>query len=126
VAELALVSAPDLLWRVERTEPALAFSHVDVIDASSSSGNRFDVPGAGTLYASTSPAGAFAETLSRFRPRASLIEKMRASPASRTLTNTHRQAALIRPGSGCGDCGRSRWSIRCRSSTSTIPTPTPI
>lgn len=78
MVDLALVDAPALTWRVERTKPALAFSQVDVIDASGSSGNRFDVPGAGILYTATKPAGAFAETLARFRPKASLLEKMRA------------------------------------------------
>lgn len=78
VAELRLVAAPDRSWRVERAEAQLAFSQISVIDAAASSGNRFDVPGAGVLYTATSPAGAFAETLSRFRPSASLIEKMHA------------------------------------------------
>ncbi len=41
-----------------------------------SGGNRFDVPGGRVLYAATKPKGAFAETLARFRPTAS----MRAIP----------------------------------------------
>lgn len=35
-------------------------------------GNRFDVPGGGVLYAATVPEGAFAETVSRLRPTASM------------------------------------------------------
>lgn len=80
MADLALVAGPALTWRVERTRPVLAFSQVDVIDASGSSGNRFDVPGAGILYTATTPEGAFAETLARFRPKASLLQKMRNVP----------------------------------------------
>ncbi len=34
----------------------------------SHAGNRFDVPGAGVLYAATKPAACFGETLARFRP----------------------------------------------------------
>lgn len=80
VADLALVAGPALTWRVERTKPVLAFSQVDVIDALGASGNRFDVPGAGILYTATTPEGAFAESLARFRPKASLLEKIRNVP----------------------------------------------
>lgn len=77
MAELALIDAPSVTWRVERATSALRFSRIDVIDASGSTGNRFDVPGAGILYTATTKTGAFAETLARFRPTSSLIEKMR-------------------------------------------------
>lgn len=77
MAELALVDAPAVTWRVERATSDLRFSRIDVIDASGSTGNRFDVPGAGILYTATTKGGAFAETLARFRPTTGLIEKMR-------------------------------------------------
>lgn len=50
---------------------------LDAADARNrSSGNRFDVPGGGVLYAATQAQGAFAETLARYRPSAA----MRALP----------------------------------------------
>lgn len=74
---LALVEAPGLLWRVERASPPLRFAHINAVDvALPSIGNRFDVLGAGVLYAATTQEGAFAETLAGFRPAASLIAKM--------------------------------------------------
>jgi hypothetical protein len=73
-AELALIAAPPVLWRVERAEPALRFSQLNLVDAANDrAGNRFDVPGAGVLYGATDPAGGFAETLAGYRPRASMI-----------------------------------------------------
>jgi hypothetical protein len=78
-AELALAEAPALMWRVERAKPPLRFSRIDPVDAMNDrAGNRFDVPGAGVLYASTTPQGAFAETLGGFRPSASLIARLAA------------------------------------------------
>jgi hypothetical protein len=76
--DLALIEAPGLLWRVERTSPPLRFSHINAVDAALPNvGNRFDVLGAGVLYAATQQEGAFAETLAGFRPGASLIAKMK-------------------------------------------------
>ena len=58
VADLHLVDAPDVTWRVERTSPPLVFSKISPIDAAGRAGNRFDVPGAGVLYTATEPVGA--------------------------------------------------------------------
>ncbi|NRD09200.1 RES family NAD+ phosphorylase [Rathayibacter agropyri] len=58
-----------MLWRVGRASDPARFATVDPIDASTSTaGNRFDVPGGAVLYAATEPSGAYAETISRFRP----------------------------------------------------------
>jgi RES domain. len=79
-AELTLVDPPAALWRVEWKNPPLRYSHISPVDASlDAAGNRFDVPGAGVLYAATDPEGAFAETTAHFRPKASLIAKMQAA-----------------------------------------------
>jgi hypothetical protein len=73
--ELALVFAPTPLWRVERISPALRFSLLNPVDAMNGrAGNRFDIPGAGVLYGTTTAEGGFAETLAGFRPRASMVE----------------------------------------------------
>ena len=80
VADLHLVDAPDVTWRVERTGPPLVFSKISPIDAAGGAGNRFDVPGAGVLYTATEPGGALAETLARFRPSADLLLQMNEHP----------------------------------------------
>lgn len=73
-AELALLTAPSPLWRVERIDPALRFSQLNPVDVMNArAGNRFDIPGAGVLYGATAPEGGFAETLAGFRPKASMI-----------------------------------------------------
>lgn len=73
-AELALVTAPPVLWRVERAEPALRFSQLNLVDAANDrAGNRFDIPGASVLYGATDATGGFAETLAGYRPRASMM-----------------------------------------------------
>lgn len=67
------VTCPPQLWRVGRSADPLHFSHIDPIDATlPRSGNRFDVPGGGVLYAATTQEGAFAETLARYRPTATM------------------------------------------------------
>src|SRR3990170_1821236 len=77
---LALVDVPKRIWRVERVDRPLRFSKINAVDAARlRSGNRFDVPGAGVLYAATRPEGAFAETLAPFRPAASLLAKLAAA-----------------------------------------------
>jgi hypothetical protein len=56
-AELALVAAPPVLWRVARAELALRFSQLNLVDAANDrGGNRFDVPGASVLYGAIDPA----------------------------------------------------------------------
>lgn len=79
-AELRLVDAPETLWRVELASRSLDFAHINAVDAAGAGGNRFDVPGAGVLYAATAPAGSFAETLARFRPSTDLLLKMKDLP----------------------------------------------
>ena len=78
-AEPALVTLPSLVYRVERTAPALAFSRINAVDAAlDRAGNRFDVAGAGVLYTASEPRGAFAETLAAFRPSAGLRARLAA------------------------------------------------
>ena len=77
----ALVPAPPLTWRVEYLSPSLLFSRINAVDARLESGNRFDIAGAGVLYAATEPVGAFAETLASFRPSSSLLAKLATFPA---------------------------------------------
>ncbi|WP_203585882.1 RES family NAD+ phosphorylase [Subtercola lobariae] len=80
VAEPQSVTCPSTLWRVGRSPVPLHFSSITPIDAArQSAGNRFDVPGGGVLYAASSPSGAFAETLARFRP----TTRMRSLPIER-------------------------------------------
>jgi hypothetical protein len=75
--EPAVATCPTELWRVGRSSEPLRFSRIEAEDAATSSGgNRFDVPGGEVLYTATDASGAFAETISRFRPTAS----MRALP----------------------------------------------
>ena len=77
---LALAEPPQRLWRVEREDPPLCFSRINAVDAvRDRSGNRFDVAGAGVLYAATEQEGAYAETLAAFRPSASLIARLEAA-----------------------------------------------
>jgi hypothetical protein len=68
---------------VERPEPPLRFSWIGAESAAVDDvGNRFDIAGAGVLYAATTAQGALAETTAHFRPRASLLEKMAQAGAS--------------------------------------------
>lgn len=81
VADLAEPAVVEIgsrkLVRVGRTTDPLWFSRLDPIDAlNTTSGNRFDVPGAGVLYASTARVTCFRETLARFRPSAGIIARM--------------------------------------------------
>lgn len=51
----------------------MQFSQIDPISASvPNAGNRFDVPGGAVLYAATEPEGAYAETVARYRPSATM------------------------------------------------------
>lgn len=68
-----LVECPRTLWRVGRLPEPLNFSTIDPEDAATErGGNRFDVPSGAVLYAASEPAGAFGETLARFRPTAEM------------------------------------------------------
>lgn len=77
---LAVVELDDrTLVRLGRSSSPLWFSRLDPIDAlSTMTGNRFDVPGGGVLYASSERATCFRETLARFRPSTGIIAKMGA------------------------------------------------
>lgn len=68
------------MWRIGRLPDPLSFSEIDPVDATiKRAGNRFDIPGGGVLYAASTPNGAFAETLARYRPTA----RMRNLPFDR-------------------------------------------
>jgi hypothetical protein len=72
--EPAVATCPSELWRVGRSSAPLHFSRIQAEDAATpTGGNRFDVPGGEVLYTATDPRGAFAETISRFRPTASML-----------------------------------------------------
>ena len=76
-ARAALVAATSPLWRVERPSEDIRFSQINPVDALNDRvGNRFDVPGAGVLYAATRREGALAETLAGFRPRAQVNDTL--------------------------------------------------
>lgn len=79
----ALVDPPTTLLRVERFESPLRYSQISAETAAlDHAGNRFDVPGAGVLYAASTAQGAFAETTAHFRHSASLLERMARAGAS--------------------------------------------
>ncbi|MGV8913615.1 MAG: RES family NAD+ phosphorylase [Rhodoglobus sp.] len=89
IPEPVITTCSSELWRVGRASHVLRFSSIQAEDAASPrNGNRFDVPGGEVLYAATSAEGAFAETISRFRPTA----------ASLLLTNEDREHFMA-PGS---------------------------
>ena len=79
-AELRPVDVPEILWRVELAVRSLDFAHINAVDAAGAGGGSIDVPVAGVLYAATSPAGSFAETLARFRPSTDPLLKMKDLP----------------------------------------------
>ncbi|SDO31976.1 RES domain-containing protein [Cryobacterium flavum] len=110
---LALVEPPHQLWRVEREDPPLRFSQINAVDALlERSGNRFDVAGAGVLYAATSQEGAYAETLAAFRPSASLLAKLQAAGMDAGLP-------------GPGEVPRS-WRLDRRLRALTLSNPLPF
>lgn len=65
---MKLVVPTGPLWRVARRGDPLAFSRIAPEDAWTEAGNRFDVPGAGVLYAGNDLRACYIETLARFRP----------------------------------------------------------
>lgn len=98
-----LVEPPATLLRVERLESPLRYSRISASSAGlDHAGNRFDVPGAGVLYAATTAQGAFAETTAHFRQSASLLEQMARAGASAdelavpTLDRAWRAARVLR------------------------------
>ena len=66
-SEPATPEIPRTVWRVASTGRGESFSRISAAAADTPGGNRFDVPGGGTLYACTDPLGCYYETLSRFR-----------------------------------------------------------
>lgn len=74
ILEPAIATCSSHLWRVGRASDPLRFSSIQAEDAASPrNGNRFDVPGGEVLYAASTAEGAFAETISRFRPTAASL-----------------------------------------------------
>lgn len=63
----ATLECPRTVWRIASSGRGESFSRISAIAADTPGGNRFDVPGGGTLYACTDPLGCYYETLSRFR-----------------------------------------------------------
>lgn len=71
----ATVGWPGQAWRIARRNSVARFSEIRPEDAMlPNSGNRFDVSGAGVLYAASEPAACFGETLARFRPSPKVVE----------------------------------------------------
>ncbi len=64
------------VWRVARRTDPLAFSRIAPEDAWTDAGNRFDVPGAGVLYAADTPRACYVETLARFRPTPRMLAEV--------------------------------------------------
>lgn len=65
---VALVDAPGRLFRVGRDTAPIAYSYITPdIDSEDDLGYRFDVLGAGVMYAATQPAGAYTETVQKYR-----------------------------------------------------------
>lgn len=82
MAEPAVVHAPDLLWRVARSDDPLTMSEISPADyALADAGNRFDTLGGGVLYCGTEAVGCYAETLARFRPSAAIRMRLAEEPS---------------------------------------------
>lgn len=78
-----LVEPPIEMYRVERSESALKFSRIRAdVSGRDNEGNRFDVPGAGVLYAATTAQGALAEVTAPFRLSASVRQLMAEAGAT--------------------------------------------
>jgi hypothetical protein len=69
VADPATATPPPVIHRVGRRGGLLSYSTISPVDAAlTKAGNRFDVVGGGVLYAASTRAACYAETLARFRP----------------------------------------------------------
>lgn len=80
MAEPRLAAIPATVWRIGRANDPLRYSEISPEDeVELKGGNRFDVAGGGVLYAATTPAGCYAETLARYRPTAAM-RRLRALP----------------------------------------------
>ena len=78
-----MVPAPDAgLWRIARGLDPFSFdpprSRLPLSDYPILGGNRWDDPDGefATLYCSTTPEGAFAETIARYRNRPGLLDRI--------------------------------------------------
>lgn len=67
-----VVEPPDRVYRLGRADDPLRYSEIPPEDIYSNGGNRFDIPGAGVLYAASSRRACFGETIARFRPSPTL------------------------------------------------------
>jgi hypothetical protein len=80
LSEPISISAPDVVYRVARSNGPLNFSSITPEDAQlPKAGNRFDVPGGSVLYAATEVAACFAETVARFRPSLAMQQLLKGS-----------------------------------------------
>jgi len=67
--QIRQVALPEVLYRIAVRHRGLAFSEITPEDhANPRAGHRFDVLGAGVLYAATRPRAAYLETLGNLRP----------------------------------------------------------
>lgn len=67
-AGMAVVNAPAKLYRVGRDTKPIGYSYITPeIDRDDTLGYRFDVLGAGVMYAATQPVGAYTESVQKFR-----------------------------------------------------------
>lgn len=80
-----IVYPPSKLFRIGRIANLLGYSSISPEDYNNlRAGNRFDVLGAGVLYAATTKEGCYAETLARFRPT-STMKLIRPEPDEHLL-----------------------------------------
>lgn len=71
---LAVPTSP--VWRVARRTNPLANSRIVPEGAWTDTGNRFDIPGAGVLYAADTVRACYVETLARFRPSPRILAEI--------------------------------------------------
>jgi len=89
--DVATVGSSGSLWRVGRNpEPLTVVAPTAHNLRAKRAGNRFDVPGAGVIYCSSTLEGCFAETLACFRPKLDLAE---------LVADEWKAAGHLRPGS---------------------------
>lgn len=77
---IAVVDAPAKLYRVGRDTNPIAYSYITPdVDQNDKLGYRFDVAGAGVMYAATEPVGAYTETVQSFRLSAATLAACKAT-----------------------------------------------
>lgn len=105
MADPQVVLLPDTVFRVGRGDDPLQMAKIRPDDAVlPSAGNRYDVAGGGVLYASSSRAACFGETLGRFR----VTPKMRAALED--------EEHYMRPGAVPQDWRRRRLMVEISAS----------